>query len=440
MDDGTLLSNFHCNYIPTFRFQCAFAVDLSHEPNFRSPEPNIAPRYFLNTTEVSNTPIIDLAPLGPYVNVSYNDFIDTKVIGQLVNIDASNPGDIFRGGQIAYLSCDSVPSGEITPFDLLSGIINGDDARYVILYSSSSNHCQGVNLTQLTIIQGIFTTVGDPSAVNELAGLGSNFAGPGTATILPDLESYKVHSSGSSVPSNTNTQHSQGSGSHIGAIVGATVGGIAGLIIFLLVLYIYIRRRKKKIAKVSPSAAEDKPELYAGPVDPDIAGPVKPKHELRSQGTVQRKPLPHEKLPEKYSTTIEELGEHEKRRIVYPEEVQELGDSIEADFGPMAGTLASSLVKTRSEQATTDTAKSTRGPLSSAAIQPSQDSYSAAEADFVVQELGLISMRKRILAEQAAAAGRAAEEMGGRAGEQYSELLERELKLRKLLDEMQSGV
>ena len=49
-------------------------------------------------------------------------------------------------------------------------------------------------------------------------------------------------------------------------------------------------------------------------------------------------------------------------------------------------------------------------------------------------------MRKRTLAEQAAAAGKNPEDLEGRSGEQYRELLEREAKLRKLLEELQAGV
>lgn len=77
--------------------------------------------------------------------------------------------------------------------------------------------------------------------------------------------------------------------------------------------------------------------------------------------------------------------------------------------------------------------------VSSASIETPTGSYSAAEADFAVQELGLISMRKRNLAEQVAALGKSPAAAGGRAQEHYEELLEREVKLRKLLDEMQSA-
>ena len=69
---------------------------------------------------------------------------------------------------------------------------------------------------------------------------------------------------------------------------------------------------------------------------------------------------------------------------------------------------------------------------------PVDAALASEEADFAVQELGLISMRKRKLAEQATAAGKSPEEMDGRPGEQYRELVEREVKLRKLLEEIHS--
>lgn len=47
-------------------------------------------------------------------------------------------------------------------------------------------------------------------------------------------------------------------------------------------------------------------------------------------------------------------------------------------------------------------------------------------------------MRKRTLAKQATAAGERPEDMDGRAGEQYREVMEREAKLWRFLDEMQS--
>ena len=72
----------------------------------------------------------------------------------------------------------------------------------------------------------------------------------------------------------------------------------------------------------SPSSVPEKPEMYAGPVDQDVAGPVRPKQELQTQGTILRKAVPPSTTlaknpPEKYSTPIAELEEHEKPCATY---------------------------------------------------------------------------------------------------------------------------
>jgi hypothetical protein len=65
------------------------------------------------------------------------------------------------------------------------------------------------------------------------------------------------------------------------------------------------------------------------------------------------------------------------------------------------------------------------------------DSELAEEADVVVQELGLISVRKRALTSQAQAVGRSPAEMESRKGEEWRELLAREERVRGRLDEIE---
>lgn len=60
----------------------------------------------------------------------------------------------------------------------------------------------------------------------------------------------------------------------------------------------------------------------------------------------------------------------------------------------------------------------------------------ASEADFLVQELGLITMRKKALAQAAAAGDSKPEDVPGSRGEDYRELVEREMKLRKRIEDM----
>ena len=264
---------------------------------------------------------------------------------------------------------------------------------------------------------------------------------------------------------------SSATGAPIGAIVGGVLGGLVAIIFVIAAMYCIRRRRNKRHAITSPlpitslspitspSPVPDKPEMYAGTVDQDIAGPVRPKQELQTQGTILRKAVPSSttlarSLPEKYSTSIAELEEHEKPSATYyPVASQELGTGY-ASFGPFRSPEEPAQGDSNNTR-TTDTSGSTnrllRGqntlsaPLgipSISATKTNQSPVDAAlaseEADFAVQELGLISMRKRKLAEQATAAGKSPEEMDGRPGEQYRELMEREVKLRKLLEEIHS--
>ena len=60
----------------------------------------------------------------------------------------------------------------------------------------------------------------------------------------------------------------------------------------------------------------------------------------------------------------------------------------------------------------------------------------ASEADFLVQELGLISMRKKTLKRAATAEGTEPEDAPGMRGEDYRELVERETKLRRRIEGM----
>ena len=129
-------------------------------------------------------------------------------------------------------------------------------------------------------------------------------------------------------------------GAPIGAIVGGVLGGVVAIIIVIAAMYCIRRRRNKRHTTTSPSPVPDKPEMYAGPVDQDIAGPVRPKQELQTQGTILRKAVPSSttlarSLPEKYSTSTAELEEHEKPSATYyPVASQKLGTGY-ASFEPL---------------------------------------------------------------------------------------------------------
>merc|ERR1711939_257189 len=65
----------------------------------------------------------------------------------------------------------------------------------VILYSETSDHCAATGLSNLPTIGGILTTT-DTMTASSLAKLALNQASTGTASILPDLNSYTNSSSG----------------------------------------------------------------------------------------------------------------------------------------------------------------------------------------------------------------------------------------------------
>lgn len=140
-----------------------------------------------------------MAPLGPYADISYNDFVNTNITGLLVNVNSSTVGEVTKG-TIAYVSCDPPPPQALDTNDLLQAAIASANAGYIILYTETSHHCRGVNLTKYPAVDGIFTIIGDPSAAYDLA---ISINSSESVGIVPDLTSYTVHSSGSSVPSAT---------------------------------------------------------------------------------------------------------------------------------------------------------------------------------------------------------------------------------------------
>lgn len=230
------------------------------------------------------------------------------------------------------------------------------------------------------------------------------------------------------------SSHGSKSSTLIGAIIGASVGGVAGLAIIALIAFCVVRRKKKNGEVETNNELHEKPEMYAGPANPDIASPVKPNHELRTKGTVQPKLLPSEK----YSTSIEGLASNERSSISYPTSHKELAAERESLDTSSSMPQKSSQTAHSSPSATTQASSSTRvlvAPTSRPESSP-VDISSAAEADLTVQELGLITGRTRLLTEQARTLGKRPEEVGRKTREQYLVAVEREAKLRALLEDM----
>ncbi|OCT50846.1 putative RING finger domain protein [Cladophialophora carrionii] len=154
-----------------------------------------SPRFIMNGTEFSNIPVVRLAPLGRYAEMSHDNFLRVEVEGHLVNVDASNANDIAGTGQFSYISCDPEDyPGNLDASQVFRIVVNSPRANIVILYSETSDHCIVTGLDTLPNIGGILTTT-DTMLASSLAALSLTEESPGTATILPDLNSYTNSSS-----------------------------------------------------------------------------------------------------------------------------------------------------------------------------------------------------------------------------------------------------
>jgi hypothetical protein len=213
----------------------------------------------------------------------------------------------------------------------------------------------------------------------------------------------------------------------------------------MLNVKLFQRRRRSKqrlqqTGEIASSETYEKPELSAGPIDPTIAGSVKPKAELSTSGA-KRKPVPE--LAHSPSTTrsaTDTPWSHDSKGCIPPE----FHDTVIVEAG--GGTL-----KQREQQRLTHNADDLKTPSttsravvsSSSPSQPPPLPSTAAEdlakdADVVVQELGLVNMQKKTLTSDASAMGKPPEEMEGRKGTEYRRLIEREKELRDRLEEIEA--
>ncbi|KAK5220670.1 hypothetical protein LTR72_007292 [Exophiala xenobiotica] len=151
-----------------------------------------SPRFIMN-----DIPPVRLAPLGVYAEMSHDNFLQVDVNGHLVNVDASNANDIADIEQFSYLSCDpeAYSGGNLDASAIFRIVVNSPRANIVILYSETSDHCAATGLSNLPTIGGILTTT-DTMTASSMAQLALNQDSTGTATILPDLNSYTNSSSG----------------------------------------------------------------------------------------------------------------------------------------------------------------------------------------------------------------------------------------------------
>jgi hypothetical protein len=372
-----------------------------------------SPRYLLGSTDVGLFTQISLAPLGPDIDIPYNDFSDSFIIGPLFLMTNSNSTE----GKLAYISCEPVPNENDTyAYNLFYNAITKSSAQYVILYSTSSNHCVSTNLAWGPNIQAVFTVVGDPTGSAALADLVQSTL---EVTIVPDLASYVSISSTSnapttststsqssasstlslytSLPSSDNFPDPTASSSQTGVIVGAALGGLAGLIILMLLLCFYIWQRKKMLARSSQPVTY-KPEMDAAPSKQEGARAGTPISASQNQTVVQRSTSPKEIMSEDVSDTIEERGRQRTRSFPPVENASRSEDSVQPITSLPTQSQTSPSSGPGHERAPEVMSPMTQRLLPPATIESPTGSYSAAEADFAVQELGLISMRKRKLA------------------------------------------
>ena len=149
-----------------------------------------SPRFILNGTQLGDLPVVGLAPLGHYAEISHNAFEQIHVEGQIVNVDASNANETPEANQFTYLPCDPAAyPGNLGPSDVFRIVINSPRTNIIILYSVTSDHCVATDLNNFPTIGGILTTT-DTMLARSVADLQLTQNSPGTATILPDLNSY----------------------------------------------------------------------------------------------------------------------------------------------------------------------------------------------------------------------------------------------------------
>lgn len=247
----------------------------------------------------------------------------------------------------------------------------------------------------------------------------------------------------------TSSAVAEGSQSPIsgGAIAGIVIGAIAAITIAFVVFFFRRRRKTKQSSRsiMSGPHANEKPEMYAGPIDHGKAGPVKPKHEL-PVGAVANPPHAH-------NTTV--IGEGAKTRGIQ-ENVLELGTAPNAYELSSAHIHEASTLEPkvdvsqpRSPGQESSTAPSLPLPISGSSQTPESsvdasestalfhESELAEEADLAVQELGLVSAQKRRLASQARAMNIEPADVEGPRGEKWGDLLIREQRLRAQLEEIE---
>ena len=191
------------------------------------------------------------------------------------------------------------------------------------------------------------------------------------------------------------------------------------IVLVLLAVALFFYRKQKKtrhtVRAPSPDVDHEKPELPGSRYDPNIAGPFYPKSELSSKSATAKK------------TTL-----------VNGSTLPEL-DSEASDYELGLGSLNEQERKALANRSTVQEHSSRPDTIAAASQSPAPaaiDEDLIPEADLLVQELGLIQARKKVLEKSAATSKSKPEDVEGTKGEDYRDLVNREVRVRKRIEEI----
>ena len=278
--------------------------------------------------------------------------------------------------------------------------------------------------TGLTTLTNTFYTV--QGLGNDASTVQTSFD---TVTITNTAVYASLKAAAAATSSTTSSITSSNDGSAATSSDGLSLGGKVGIgvaiplvvIVAALLAIYYLRRRqglRRDQALDTPLPQTGKPELYAGPVDTSIAGPIQRKPELPTTNGTQRPPELHDiSIAEADPNAWKPKNRNARRKPVAATTASNTQDGPEQPLPPSYSYTDPALHAT--------TTQSTEAEL-------------VEEADAAVQELGLLAMRKRTLVTQANAVGKRPEDIEGRKGEEYRELVVREQNVRRRLDDIEA--
>ncbi|KIX94220.1 uncharacterized protein Z520_09930 [Fonsecaea multimorphosa CBS 102226] len=406
---------------------------------------------------------------GPMINASLSRFVTT-----LVTTDGSQP--TFANGEVA---CSfAIGSAGANPIIFGDSFLHNayvvydlDNQQIGLAQAILNSSTDKTNVQAFSVGGGIPNVVSTASMASVAQTVGTqtsetaptNGATSRSATFqLTPITTGSGSSTTSTASGTAPPGSSSGSSSSSGVKIGIGVAVPVGVILIAVVLGIFLIRRRrgvrskerqKQASQRDDGHAEEvqegpehletyhrKPELEAEPViDPTIRGPVKRKFELRSQGTMETRAMDDSRAPDMVEIPDTNTPWSHEPRDHMP---QELPPNQTSEI--MTGSLTEQRMKQLKQQAmdsNTSTSTSTAVPSSSDRLLnqnlSTEESELAEEADLIVQELGLLSLRRRALMTQASAVGKVPADVEGRKGEEYRELVEREARLKRRLDEIE---